>query len=357
MNGTYNATTMTKSGAVCNYVANVGGIPLSRFIANITPIQSGTGDPSPSNPRPITGWAAVNVARTGKNLFDIGWLVATGITFNDNEAVGTAHSYNTAFGPNAQGLKNKISFKPNNQYSLTVSAYNEGNTSTTGNGLLIAFKYTDGTETRLDFSNSVTSYLTQTITSNSSKTIDYVSISFASAGSNIWHVKNIQIEISSSPSAYQPYTGQTATINLGDTYYGGNLNVGTGLLTVTHQIVDLSTFTLGTLGDVYIWYKLFDNIKLPASNSEIGEVIAEQYVPIRYNGVSGTTNTIAIRTNSYMYVNTGDSTAPQGNAVYELATPHTIQLTPTQVTQLLGENNVWADSGDSEVDFFKMVRT
>lgn len=33
---------------------------------------------------------------------------------------------------------------------------------------------------------------------------------------------------------------------------------------------------------------------------------------------------------------------------YELATPITVQLTPTQVEQLLGQNNVWADTGDVE---------
>lgn len=61
MNGTYNATTVSRSGAVCNYIANVGGVPLARFIANITPIQEGSGDPSPSNIRPITGRSGVNI--------------------------------------------------------------------------------------------------------------------------------------------------------------------------------------------------------------------------------------------------------------------------------------------------------
>ena len=36
---------------------------------------------------------------------------------------------------------------------------------------------------------------------------------------------------------------------------------------------------------------------------------------------------------------------------YELATPLTVQLTPHEVTALLGSNNVWADSGDSEVTY------
>lgn len=35
----------------------------------------------------------------------------------------------------------------------------------------------------------------------------------------------------------------------------------------------------------------------------------------------------------------------------ELATPITIDLTPTEVKTLLGENNVWADSGEVEVTY------
>ena len=37
--------------------------------------------------------------------------------------------------------------------------------------------------------------------------------------------------------------------------------------------------------------------------------------------------------------------------VYELATPITYQLAPTQVTTLLGTNNIWADTGDTAVGY------
>jgi hypothetical protein len=32
--------------------------------------------------------------------------------------------------------------------------------------------------------------------------------------------------------------------------------------------------------------------------------------------------------------------------VYELATPIEVQLTPTQISSLMGVNNIWADCGD-----------
>jgi hypothetical protein len=37
--------------------------------------------------------------------------------------------------------------------------------------------------------------------------------------------------------------------------------------------------------------------------------------------------------------------------VYPLATPVTYQLTPTEVTTLLGTINIWADCGDSTVEY------
>ena len=39
-------------------------------------------------------------------------------------------------------------------------------------------------------------------------------------------------------------------------------------------------------------------------------------------------------------------------AVCELATPITYQLTPQEVTTLLGQNNIWADAGDVEVTYY-----
>ena len=36
---------------------------------------------------------------------------------------------------------------------------------------------------------------------------------------------------------------------------------------------------------------------------------------------------------------------------YELTTPITVQLTPHEVNSLLGQNNIFADTGDTEVEY------
>lgn len=40
-----------------------------------------------------------------------------------------------------------------------------------------------------------------------------------------------------------------------------------------------------------------------------------------------------------------------GQLVYPLAQAQTYQLTPTQIHALLGQNNVWADCGNVEVQY------
>ena len=48
------------SGASVNF-QNGQELPLLKCIADIEPVQSGSGTPSPSNPRPITGWTDVTI--------------------------------------------------------------------------------------------------------------------------------------------------------------------------------------------------------------------------------------------------------------------------------------------------------
>lgn len=51
---------MSAEGAVVSF-ADGADLPLKSLIVDIDPVQSGSGDPSPTNIRPISGWNAVNV--------------------------------------------------------------------------------------------------------------------------------------------------------------------------------------------------------------------------------------------------------------------------------------------------------
>jgi hypothetical protein len=66
-------------------------MPLKKLVVNIEPVQSGTGNPSPENVRPITGWTGCNVIQ-GQIPTDLDWtpkktINASGIAVtNDNGA-------------------------------------------------------------------------------------------------------------------------------------------------------------------------------------------------------------------------------------------------------------------------------
>ena len=64
-----------------------------------------------------------------------------------------------------------------------------------------------------------------------------------------------------------------------------------------------------------------------------GEALPSTWISDRDVYASGTTPTIGAQ------------------VVYELAEPIHYPLTPTEIKTLLGQNNIWADTGDTEVEY------
>lgn len=63
--------TDTASGAVASFPDGADDIPLKSCIVRVEPVQAGSGDPSPDNVRPITGWTGCEVQRTGVNILNM----------------------------------------------------------------------------------------------------------------------------------------------------------------------------------------------------------------------------------------------------------------------------------------------
>ena len=143
--------------------------------------------------------------------------------------------------------------------------------------------------------------------------------------------------------------------------YGGELDVTNGVLTVSHKIIDL-----GEQSYTYISARSMFSFSPPDAVKDVAgakpsmacEVSKAVSLTDMLNNQSldnvcsvGTTGTyigkIVIRNLNYTD-GSAFATAMNGyKLVYELATPLApIQLTPTQITTLLGTNNIWADTGD-----------
>lgn len=175
---------------------------------------------------------------------------------------------------------------------------------------------------------------------------------------------NIQIELGSSATTYEPYQGTSVTIDLGGTRYGGELNVLTGELTVTHKAYTMDgteTWKSGNYGYGRRYY----------TTNKITDALNGQYImmssalpPYDENGniwlridTAEAANQMDLRMKTaYPLFNTLAewTTYLTNNPItflYELATPITVQLTANQMQTLIGQNAIWADTGDTSVEY------
>lgn len=143
---------------------------------------------------PITGYTEANVTRTGKNLFDLNDLTATGITIENGVASGMAKMFYQAFRLDKNGIPN-LRFSQG-AYTISCDAYTDGNQgTTTDRGVYFRFRYTDGTDgTSTNIYNNATNWTHSSATSDASKTVAFIYMSYGNQPNNIWHIKNIQLQ-------------------------------------------------------------------------------------------------------------------------------------------------------------------
>lgn len=180
--------------------------------------------------------------------------------------------------------------------------------------------------------------------------------------SNSLGLTDLQLEKGAFTS-YEPYQGTRYYIDSSTPIYGGTLEVETGVLTVTHKGVDLVDYmTSWTKSSTYLggFYKTASNFGFvghtPFICSHAKTVTAlGSYV----FGTCYCDNSINIRImpdnatvqDWYDYIQAQHNAGTPIVVCAKLSTPQTYQLTPTQVTALLGVNNIWTDSGTVEVNY------
>lgn len=148
------------------------------------------------------------------------------------------------------------------------------------------------------------------------------------------------------------------------TVYGGTLNVTTGVLTVDMAIVDMGTLNWmyysaqkRIVAEVNSGKPANDNIGLDGACS-VYKVVNTSYrlapdksVVIGNNFISNSYAAMVVHDEDYTDAETFKTAVSGQTLVFPIRTPVTYQLTPTEVTTLLGTNNVWADTGDSTVEY------
>lgn len=321
------------SGEIASFSDGADDVPMKSLNVTITPKQSGSGDPSPDNVRPITGTSTANVHVTGTNAWDEEWQ-------NGYWSSG-GFSSDTRF----LGCKNLIPVKPNTSYYFKAPAVCE------------IFGYDSGqTYLRklLNASNGVIAVPSD---------VYYITFSSNLTNTITTYNNDISINYPSTDHEYHPYTGHTTPVPLGQTVYGGTVDVVSGVLTVTHAVYTFDgTEIWSQYGSSAAWWS--SAIQNAMYSETGGEIICDRFAGQSAGAGSAHTadGDIWLQNSSVfkrVYIcNSGASSSSDmqtyttgAEAVYELATPQTYQLTPQEVKTLLGTNNVWADTGAVGVEY------
>lgn len=358
--------TDTVSGAVASFPDGADDVPVKSLSVNIEPAQSGSGDPSPDNVREISGWDTVNVYRASENLWG-GQRVIEGVQRSlesppqpDTDAGTISFTAAATVATNKNDFTFNTKFKENTQYTFLIT-YNKSKTNMTSN---MTIRYTDGTIERISsLSTAQTKERTVTV-SAAGKTVAELRKNNSSGTTILYYDECAILEGVHTADDFVPYVGDVYDIDLPQTVYGGTLDVSTGTLTVTHVAVDMGTLTWSrATGNNY---RNFNAVVADLDyNSTVPYVIADCYKAVAINAgatadgdnyiysrsASATSNTISIKDTSKADMTAEEfKTAMSGHyAVYKTTTPTTLTLTPEQVTTLLGQNNIYADSGEVSV--------
>lgn len=236
-------------------------------------------------------------------------------------------------------------------------------------------------------------------------TADYIFMTYGSYGNQNMQFKDVQLELGSTATDFAPYSnicpisghtevnihvadGETPhivdniyPISLDQTVYGGTLNVTTGVLTITQGTITMDG--VGSSDEGLSFYKKASTTfvdqyytRVPYTTAEGGHDYteflcniapstpypseADPSVPIGFCLWDGTSRW---QPRLYWQLDAGIDTLEKANQwlaamnaagtpvvyTYFLATPTTVQLTATEVELLLGQNNIWADTGNVEV--------
>lgn len=326
------------------------GRDLVRLVVGIDPVQAGSGDPSPDNIRPISGWTEAKVTRTGKNMVN-GADFTTFASWKDDLVLygsfPTTTSNRAYLIPTFSGLTYSISL------GMTSDNFAE----------YVYFCSADGTNSArlFAFSTNVFNANTYTFTAESGKFYYIRSGSMATEtafNTQIALIGHCQLELGSTATAYEPYQGQTYIIDLDGTRYGGTLDVTAGKLTLDRAITTIGSMTWTyQSANTRFFSNTLRGMVMPAVNNTtpLDGLICSCYKTSYVSGGSdmsisawGPANPgdMLLRDSNFTDEDTMIAAVGSQTIVYPLATPIEVQLTPTQITTLPGANNIWADTGD-----------
>lgn len=217
------------STPIANYNGNVTGLIIPEIVAMINAIQA-SGTPAPDNVIPIYGRNGVLVNRCGKNLFDKSIYNESGWSLQEN-------GY---YNGRAQALMQRSRYSYVNGGLKTIGIVTVSFDLLRAGGAMQIYCLYEGDSSWTNLSGNITSSGHKTFTTNNAKNCIAVGL-YTTAGSSStdFSLKNFQIEISATETAYEDYNGNPYT-----QYFAGLLNG-------TYGFVNLGDLTWTYVNNVF----------------------------------------------------------------------------------------------------------
>lgn len=289
------------------------------LILTLEPIQSGSGTPSPANPRPITGRTQSTATRTGKNICSV------------------------------NSGNNLIIARVKNGVTYTFSIRNRGNCG---------------------FNLKKESNSGAVVVASLASTDPVISVSFtADSDFNIFlngyggggytfvdSAYDYQLEIGATATAYEAYNAESITRVYGQTLYGAKDDAVSGTVSNKKGVAianDWNTFYGTSAGGLY-W------ADLTIANIDTSAPAIASMLPWKDSGAAwySASPCFTFSDDDKIRVYVTETTLADFKAnyqnlqiVYELATPVIISLTPQNLTLLKGDNVITTDADNVDVEY------
>ena len=325
------------SGSIAHFTDGADTVPLKSCTLTLAPTQSGTGDPSPTNPRPITGVSSVNVTNNGANFWNEEWEAGS-LTASGGDYASTTRIRSVGY---TEVPQNATFYAFTNGYTADIHFYDENETH---------ISYVQKTNT------------TFTTPPNTKYIRFCMSVAYGTTYNN-----DISINYPSTDTTYHAFVNSFTTypISWTDTVYGGYVNEK-GEVWATHGVV---TFD-GNAEETWVSYgsqngftKSIPTMKSGSAMQDgksnfLATIATYTGFGIRFGGNNNSTIYLCHITDNISGVTDVASwkTYLQSNNLqvcYPLATPVKIAtIDPIVINSALGVNNVWHDgNGDVEVEY------
>ena len=350
----------TASGEIASFSDGADDMPMKSCVVKMEPIQEGEGDPSPENVRPISGRTGLSVVRTGKNLLGglaLGQSIVDAINKPQNAHFGedsTGKFVALAAGSaiSDKNFTSGIKFKENTQYTIILKATKKTDGNISSN---IQFRYTDGSKGSITITDSSTTVPTTVVTSLANKTVKQIETGYYGGTTYIYYENCGIFEGVVTNADYEPYKGSIYSVNWeteAGTVYDGILDVVSGKLTIDWYSIPSSSWSVYKQNNGFICYRSLKNPPIVGNN--ILSNMLSKYGSFSSSNMNENIlqlpSTTTLESTIYIALNESADIS-ELKVIYKTPNSTEIQLTPQEIRTLLGENNIWSNSGDVEVEY------